>query len=312
MNQRQQTKNRNKERMKEELRENASHGTIGWPIALYEWQGDQNWHVTPHWHEEIEFICFKEGIFRVWLNTREYIIESPALLCVHPQELHSIMLTAGGRESAIVFSLDILSFEHYDAIQAQLISPLMDGRLRFPTVIQEQDASYSILRAAYDRAEEKIRAMNTFSIQQEIEKNTYYLEVKAILLEVLAHLYRNNCLVKEPDLRTENEQQIANLKKVITYIMEHYDVDMRLDELACLVNMNPQYFCRYFKKNIGKTITEYINEVRIEKAAQALAETNDKIIDIAQNCGYENVSYFIRRFRRIKGMTPVQYREMSK
>ena len=85
----------------------------------------------------------------------------------------------------------------------------MDGRLRFPTVIQEQDASYSILRAAYDRAEEKIRAMNTFSIQQEIEKNTYYLEVKAILLEVLAHLYSNNCLVKEPDLRTENEQQIA-------------------------------------------------------------------------------------------------------
>lgn len=170
MNQRQQTKNRNKERMKEELRENASHGTIGWPIALYEWQGDQSWHVTPHWHEEIEFICFKEGIFRVWLNTREYIIESPALLCVHPQELHSIMLTAGGRESAIVFSLDILSFEHYDAIQAQLISPLMDGRLRFPTVVREQDASYSILRAAYDRAEEKIRAMNTFSIQQEIEK----------------------------------------------------------------------------------------------------------------------------------------------
>ena len=101
MNQRQQTKNRNKEQMKEELRENASHGTIGWPIALYEWQGDQSWHVTPHWHEEIEFICFKEGIFRVWLNTREYIIESPALLCVHPQELHSIILTAGGNPGAI-------------------------------------------------------------------------------------------------------------------------------------------------------------------------------------------------------------------
>ena len=134
--------------------------------------------------------------------------------------------------------------------------------------------------------------MNAFSIQQEIEKNTCYLKVKTMLLEVLAYLYSNNCLVKEPDLRTENEQQIANLKKVITYIMEHYDADMRLNELACLVNMNPQYFCRYFKKNIGKT--------------------NDKIIDIAQNCGYENVSYFIRRFRRTKGMTPVQYREMSK
>ena len=40
--------------MKEELRENASHGTIGGPIALYGWQGDQSWHVRPQWHEEID------------------------------------------------------------------------------------------------------------------------------------------------------------------------------------------------------------------------------------------------------------------
>lgn len=62
--------------------------------------------------------------------------------------------------------------------------------------------------------------------------------------------------------------------------------------------MNEQYFCRYFKKNIGKTITEYINVIRVEKAATALAETEDKIIDIASACGFDNIGYFIRRFKR--------------
>jgi len=82
-----------------------------------------------------------------------------------------------------------------------------------------------------------------------------------------------------------------------------------LDELAELINLNPQYFCRYFKRNIGKTITEYINEIRIEKAAQELLETDDKIITIAQNAGFDNTGYFIRRFKEEKGMTPSEYRK---
>lgn len=295
----------------EDLKENIEHGTVSYPMALYEWQGEQEWYVTPHWHEEIEFVCMKEGTFRVWLNTKEYRIEAPALLCIHPQELHSIMLQAGS-ESAIVFSLDILSFEQYDAIQAKVIGPLMAGRLKFPLLISPKDAVYPALRDAYDRAEERLRRMNTFTPQQEIEKNACYIETKAILLEVLAYLYSRSCFRPSPELPHENEQQIINLKKVISYILEHYDTEIHLEELSQLVNMNPQYFCRYFKKNMGKTITEYINEVRIEKAAKQIAETDCRIIDIAQNCGYDNVSYFIRRFRRMKGMTPIQYREKSK
>ena len=76
--------------------------------------------------------------------------------------------------------------------------------------------------------------------------------------------------------------------------------------------MNSQYFCRYFKENLGKTATEYINEVRVEKAAEALIETDEKIINIAQNSGFENMGYFIRRFKKEKGVTPSEYRKNSK
>lgn len=290
------------------LKENTNHGTVKFPMALYEWNGESEWQVTTHWHEEMELICFKEGNFKVCLNMKEYEIQAPAIMCVHPEELHSILLSAKGSESAIVFSLNILSFEHYDAIQAKLIGPLVNGKLRFPLLITQHETEYSITREAYDRVENKIRIMNHCTSKQEIEKNACYLQVKSILLDLLAKLYCNNSLEVRSDLKSENDVQIANLKKVLTYIHNNLENEIGLEELSELVNMNPQYFCRYFKKNIGKTITEYINELRIEKASQALAETKDKIIDIAQDCGYDNVSYFIRRFKREKGITPMQYR----
>ena len=87
---------------------------------------------------------------------------------------------------------------------------------------------------------------------------------------------------------------------------------MSLEEIASVAGMNEQYLCRYFKKHVGKTITEYINDVRINHATQKLLQTDDKIIDIAIQCGYENVGYFLKRFRKEKGLTPSAFRETQK
>lgn len=73
--------------------------------------------------------------------------------------------------------------------------------------------------------------------------------------------------------------------------------------------MNSQYFCRYFKRLTGKTITTYPNEIRIDKAAELLVSSDEKIIEIAGACGFENIGYFNKRFKNLKGSTPSKYRE---
>ena len=284
------------------LKENTTHGTVSFPVALYEWEGEGEWHVVPHWHEEMELIYFREGSFQVWLNTKEYEVKAPAIMCVHPQELHSLILGRDCRESAVVFPMDILSFEYYDAIQAKLIGPLLDGRLRMPVLFSKEEVGFQDIQHLYETMEEKIRQINGCNPKQEIEKNTAYLQVKAKLLELLACIYQNEEFVQLETGKQHDKHAIENLKKVISYIGRHYDSAIRLDELAALANM----------KNIGKTITEYINVIRIEKATTALVETDDKIIDIATACGFDNVGYFIRRFRKEKGMTPSEYRKKSK
>ena len=132
------------------------------------------------------------------------------------------------------------------------------------------------------------------------------------MLELIAVAYKYDLFTRQVREDREESGTVENLKKVLQYIGEHYGSPIRLSELAELVNMNEQYFCRYFKKNIGKTITEYINMIRVEKAATALAETEDKIIDIASACGFDNIGYFIRRFKKEKDMTPSEYRKKSK
>ena len=148
--------------------------------------------------------------------------------------------------------------------------------------------------------------------QMKEQKNMFYLNIKAKMLELIAVAYKYDLLTRQVREGREEAGTVENLKKVLQYIGEHYSSPIRLSELAELVNMNEQYFCRYFKKNIGKTITEYINVIRVEKAATALAETEDKIIDIAAACGFDNTGYFIRRFKKEKGMTPSEYRKKSK
>lgn len=294
------------------LKENARHGTVIFPLALYEWSGSTDWRVPLHWHDEMELIYFKEGTFNAWLNTREFLIESPAIMCIHAGELHSLILGAGCLESAVVFNLNILSFEHYDAIQAKLLRPLMDGRLRLPVLFGHTDPVFPHIKNCYENIEAKIKEMNVCRAEDEIAKNSAYLQIKLYLFDMLAFLYKNNSLEHVKNIHRENEHQIENLKKVLSYINENYSSPIRLDELSSLVNLNTQYFCRYFKENIGKTATEYINDIRIEKAAESLLETSDKIITIAQDAGFDNIGYFIRRFRQAKGVTPSEYRKESK
>ena len=287
------------------LKENRTHGTVQYPVALYEWNGENEWHVVPHWHEEMEWIYFQKGDFPVWINTKEYQVHAPAFICIHPEELHALILEKDGIESAVVFPVDILCFERYDAAEAKVLGPLAEGKLRMPVLCQSGDAAFEELSACYKEIEQMLRQMKE-------QKNMFYLNIKAKMLELIAVAYKHDLLTRQVREGREEAGTVENLKKVLQYIGEHYSSPIRLFELAELVNMNEQYFCRYFKKNIGKTITEYINVIRVEKAATALAETEDKIIDIAAACGFDNTGYFIRRFKKEKGMTPSEYRKKSK
>ncbi|WP_127584233.1 response regulator [Paenibacillus koleovorans] len=92
------------------------------------------------------------------------------------------------------------------------------------------------------------------------------------------------------------------------YVEKHYPNKVRLEEIAEQLHINPSYFSSIFKKATGENFIDYVNGVRIAKAAQFIYQTDHKISEISMMVGFDNFSYFNKIFKKKTGVTPLMYR----
>ena len=100
-----------------------------------------------------------------------------------------------------------------------------------------------------------------------------------------------------------------SLVKVKNYINKNYNKDLKLKTLSELACMSETAFSRFFKLHTGRTVSEYIIDIRLGYAARMLVDTNKSVADICYLCGYNNLSNFNRVFKRKKGCAPTEFRE---
>lgn len=131
------------------------------------------------------------------------------------------------------------------------------------------------------------------------------------IYEILSNIYKLIFVENEDNLAdistNSNEINIA-----IRYVYNNYSEKLTLSEVAKMVNMNPSYFSRYFKKITGITFMDYVNNIRIKNAVSLITDTDMSLIDIAQACGFNNQSYFCRQFQKIVGCTAGKYKKDKK
>ncbi len=99
------------------------------------------------------------------------------------------------------------------------------------------------------------------------------------------------------------------IEKIVSYLNVRYTQPVSLPQIASMAAMNPAAFCRYFKEKTGKTLKQYINEMRIGYACKLLMGRDKNISEIAVECGFESITHFNRIFKRITGYTPSVYKE---
>lgn len=112
--------------------------------------------------------------------------------------------------------------------------------------------------------------------------------------------------------RKQSEEDSVRLRlvreKIEKYILDHYDQDLSMQGVAQVMNYSETHFCRLFKQCFKVNFSAYLNDFRIRQAKQMLLDTNYTAKEVALACGYQDNSYFIRVFKRVTGMTPVDYR----
>ncbi|WP_422658706.1 response regulator transcription factor [Paenibacillus sp. EC2-1] len=119
-----------------------------------------------------------------------------------------------------------------------------------------------------------------------------------------AHDMLNDSRIKE----TARE----DINRLLEYMKEHFDTDISLKKAADYINMSESYLSYVFKKETGTGFTDYLNMLRVDKAAHILINSQMPIYEIALQVGYENINYFGRIFKKIKGVSPQRYRSQFK
>jgi AraC-like DNA-binding protein len=127
------------------------------------------------------------------------------------------------------------------------------------------------------------------------------------ILGILADSEEFNQTVREPQVKFSQSDSERG-KKVFKYILDNYEKEISLNEAASLVGLSKPAFCSYFKKYSRKRFTEFTNDLRIEKACNLLAESDQRVSKICYAVGFNNLSYFNREFFRVMKCTPSVYR----
>ncbi len=282
-------------------RENRLHGDPLYPFASYEVDEINGILFDCHWHEELELLLVLEGSAQLQVGDHVYNLQDGEALFVNTGEVHA-GYGAGDtpcKVLALVFHPSLFQSGTYDRIQDRYLDPLLKQQYHTPvriggTVDWEQQAIELITEIALDNRE---------------RSTAYELATKAKLSLILSLLLANSTRIENGRKYPRRSHKADRLKHVLQHIHTHYSETIRLKDLAEKVNMSEEHFCRFFKQMTKKTPIAYMNQYRMHKAAQLLAETDRKIVEIALEVGFESISYFISVFKRQFDMTPNQYRK---
>ena len=254
-----------------------------------------------HWHYPVEILKITKGTFKVEVNLETYTLHAGDICFINSEELHRLEgLESVTIHDAVIFHPHILEFSYPDEFQEQYAAPFLSHASSLPRLLTPEDSLYNTVAKLFDRAVSLAKA----------EENGWYFRVKLLILEMFYEL----CIHKkmpaaEELLSAADKERISRYKKIVSYFEKNYMNKITLEKLASEIQVNPQYLCHFFKEIAGISPIQYLIRYRVNRAGEALRETTRSILEISLDCGFDNVSYFIRQFRKFTGQTPRQYRQ---
>lgn len=143
------------------------------------------------------------------------------------------------------------------------------------------------------------------------EKFYQYMQF-LLLMYKLSVSEGSKVLASQSFAHSDKAQENDRIQLVKQYVRDHYMDDLTLTDLAGSVSMTPSAFSRFFKGRTGRTLSDYIIDVRLGNAARMLVDTSKSVSEVCYDCGFNNQSNFNRIFKSKRGVTPSDFRAMFK
>ncbi|MBQ8638372.1 MAG: helix-turn-helix transcriptional regulator [Lachnospiraceae bacterium] len=273
--------------------ENALHGTAEFPVAYYFVDEHHARYDMPlHWHREWEIIHILRGQFTLFADGSHYTANGGDCFILSEGTMH------GGTPQNCAYEclvFDLHSCYRDIALVKKYLRPLYRGQL-IPRLFHT--AGSPVAQIAAD-------------LMAAMQSSCPELSVLAQLSRLLATILENGYCQEAGTGGSSGSRKIAPLKPVLEFIETHYAEDLSLDNLSRIAGMNPKYFCRFFSSITNQTPMSYVNSYRIEQAALLLDSGDTTVTEAAMACGFGDTSYFIKCFKRYRGVTPKQYQKQN-
>ncbi len=179
-----------------------------------------------------------------------------------------------------------------------LQSPELDGVRR---LLKRAARGVQITGATRETVAVLVQELTT---RRSLERLLKLLEILQILA-TSRHLRPIASANFSPELR---DSDTVRMQRVMHFIHDHLDGVVERESVARCAALSAGAFSRFFKTRTGKTLPQYVNELRIGNACTRLRDGEAKVADIALGCGFENLANFNRQFRAVTGMSPSEYR----
>ena len=279
----------------ERLREAKQHGAAWFPFNIYPCTIPKDFpQVALHWQDSMELVFVKKGRGIVQAGLTTYTAQAGDIYVFAPGVLHALRQLPGEamEYENIIFELELLGGAD-DLCAERYLLPLQSGRMALQPRIIPGEAGYPQAAACLQEAEEANKVKNA----------GYELAIKGALLRFLSIL-----IGQHGTLLPADTTDTRRLKTVLQLIEAEYATPLRIEDAAEACGCSQSHFMRWFKKMTGQGFTAYLNDHRLNLAAELLRITDATVLDIAGRVGFDNLSYFNRLFKRRYGMTPREYR----
>lgn len=281
--------------------EKRCHGTADFPIEYYYVDSRHPRYQMPfHWHKEYEIIRIKEGNFHLFLEKEELRAGTGDVIFIPEGIVH------GGTPEECVYECVVFDLK-------ALLSATETLR-RYIRQITEGQVS---VRCHYTKEDAKVcRSVRRLFHALSRQEAGFELSTVGALYTFLGLIFQFEYYSRKPAAAhtltaapVRHREKTEAIRPVLTYIETSYPAPISLNRLAELAGMSPKYFCRYFRSITHQSPIEYVNYYRVERACCFLSATDLSVTEIGYSCGFHDTAYFIRVFKRLKNVTPRQYRK---
>lgn len=203
----------------------------------------------------------------------------------------------------------------YDLVVTDIKMPVMDGLSLIRKLRDDGNPAQIIIVSAYGEfsyAQEAIQYGVAYYLLKPVEEMVlegYLSRIKEMLDD------HRDASVSLSNLQLEEQYRLSSngvIPEIKNYIRMHYAEQISINTLADMYNFSPVYLGRVFKRNTGKTFSEYLKVIRIDAACEILDSCVDvSINELAEKVGYNDVNYFYKLFKQVTGSTPKEYKTQS-